>query len=191
LAIVLAVLQIYFVFTAPDKEVFRSSFTFDQGGNTRAIVTPSFDLPGGPGNLSVTLYAPVQNDWVETAIDLVDENTNKSIGFSQTAEYYFGRDGGESWSEGSQDSSFILDSIPGGRYHLVIQPHADAARAGEKTFTLLLRRGVVTWSNFFTALVLLSLYPFWVWYRGRKFELARWSESDLSGGGYTTDDEGE
>jgi DNA-directed RNA polymerase subunit RPC12/RpoP len=191
-ALLVSVLQLYFAFTAQDKEVYKGSFSFNQGEKARPFVSPSFDLPGETGNLSATLYSPVQNDWIETDVELVDEKTNKSTGFSQTAEYYSGTDGGESWSEGSRDSNFILDSVPGGRYHLVIQPNADATRKGEKTFILLLRRNVVTWSNFFVALILLSVYPLSVWCRGRKFELNRWSESDLSGGADNSDeDEGE
>lgn len=198
-ALLIAALQLYFAFTAQDKEVYRDSFTFNQSAKSQPFVTPSFDLPGGSGNLSVTLHSPVQNDWIETGVELVDEKTNKNIGFSQTAEYYSGTDGGESWSEGSQDSNFILDSIPGGRYHLVVQPYADATGTGEKTFTLSLYRDVVTWSNFFAALILLSVYPFLVCYRSRKFESDRWSESDLSPGsadnagiaGNSYEDEGE
>jgi len=192
LAMLLAVAQLFFAFTAPEKQVYRGNFAFNQVDKTKSFLTLPFDLPGGSGNLSVTLHSPVQNDWVEASIDLVDEKTNKSIGFFQTAEYYSGRDGGESWSEGSQDSSFVLSSVPGGRYHLVIQPFADAARGGEKTFTLTLHRGIVTWSNFFLALFLLSVFPLWLWCRGRKFELNRWSESDLStGSADNIDDEGE
>jgi len=188
-AMLLVFLQIYFALTAYDKQVYRESFSFNQAEKTKSYIAPSFDLPGGYGNLSVTLNSPVRNDWLETDVDLVDEKTNKSIGFSQTAEYYSGTEDGESWSEGSRDSNFILDSVPGGRYHLVIRPRSDPAKAGEKTFTISVRRGVVTWSNFFVGLCLLSLYPFWIWCRGRKFELARWSESDLSGGSALSNDD--
>jgi hypothetical protein len=192
-ALLLAVVQLFFAFTAPEKQVYRGNFAFNQSDKTKSFLTPPFDLPGGSGNLSVTLHSPVENDWVEASIDLVDEKTNKSIGFSQTAEYYSGRDGGESWSEGSQDSNFVLSSVPGGRYHLVIQPFADSARPGEKTFTLTMHRGIVTWSNFFLALLMLSVYPLCLWCKSRKFELNRWSESDLSPGSTdnTDDNEGE
>ncbi len=181
-AVLLIIAQLYFAFTAPEKQVYRGRFTFNQNDKAKSFITPPFDIPGGSGNLSVTLNSPVQNDWIETSVDLVDEKTNKHIKFAQTAEYYYGRDEGESWSEGSQDSNFVLSSVPGGRYHLMIQPIADAARGGEKTFTLTLHRGIVTWSNFFVALVLLSFYPLCVWFRSRGFEMKRWSESNLSGG---------
>ncbi len=192
-AIFLTVLQCYFVITAPDKEVFRESFTFRHDERTKAFVTRPFELTGGQGNLSVELHADVQNDWMEASIDLVDEKTNKTIAFSQGAERYSGVDGGESWTEGSQDSRYLLNAVPGGLYHLLVQPAADPLKPGEKTFTLALRRGVVTWSDFFLGLGLLLIYPLCTWCRKNKFEASRWMESDLSPGGTdeTEDDEGE
>ncbi|MBA4372559.1 MAG: hypothetical protein C0402_06815 [Thermodesulfovibrio sp.] len=192
-AIFITLLQMYFVVTSPDKEVFRETFSFRHEERTKAFVTKPFELSGGQGNLSVKLHADVQNDWMEAAIDLVDETTNKTIAFSQTAEHYSGVDGGESWTEGSQDSRFLLNAVPGGRYHLLVQPAADTTKPGEKTFTLSLRRGVVTWSNFFLGLVLLLIYPLCTWCRKNKFEVSRWAESDLSptGADNSEDDEGE
>ncbi|MGC2064361.1 MAG: DUF4178 domain-containing protein [Thermodesulfovibrionales bacterium] len=189
----LLLLQLYFVFSSHDKEVFRENFTFNHGEKSKSFITKPFDLPGGSGNLSVDLNANVQNDWMEAVIELVDEKTNKNIGFLQSAERYSGVDEGESWSEGSQDSHYILSSVPGGRYHLIVQPSADSTKAGDKTFTLSLRRGVVAWSNFFVALLLLFLYPLCGWGRSSSFEKKRWSESDLStvSTDKTEDDEGE
>ncbi len=185
----LALLQLYFAFTAQDKEVYRETFSLTRDDKTKSFISRPFDLQGGYGNVSVNLRAPLDNDWVETEIDLVDESTNKSIEFSETAEYYHGSEGGESWSEGSQDSNFIIDSVPGGRYHLLIQPHTDPMKTGEKSFTLSLKRGVVTWSNFFLAICLLLIYPLCVYFRSRSFELKRWSESDLSGNAASSDDD--
>jgi DNA-directed RNA polymerase subunit RPC12/RpoP len=179
----LTVLQVYFIFTSHDKEVFREQFTFNSSEKNKSITTTSFDLPGGSGNLSADLHANVQNDWMEAVVSLIDEKTNKNIGFSQNAEHYSGVDDGESWSEGSPDAHYILSSVPGGRYHMVVQPTADSTRAGEKTFTLSLRRGVVAWSNFIVALLLLCIYPICGWCRSRGFEAKRWSESDLTPAG--------
>ena len=192
-AVFLLLLQVYFIFSSRDKEVFREDFKFNNSEKSKSFVTGPFDLPGGSGNVSVDLHANVQNDWMEAVIALVDEKTNKSIDFLQSAERYSGVDDGESWSEGSPDSHYILSSVPGGRYHLVVQPSADSTKAGDKIFTLSLRRGIVAWSNFFVALLLLFLYPLCSWGRSSSFEKKRWSESDLSPGSTdkTEDDEGE
>lgn len=176
----LTVLQFYFVLTSPDKEVYRGDFTFSNNETSKTIVTPAFDLPGDLNNLSVTMRSPLQNDWIGAGLDLVDERTGKSLGFEQAVEFYSGTDSDGSWSEGSQDSSMVLSSVPGGRYHLVIQPAADTAKSGEKSFTLSLRRGVATWCNYFLAMSLLAVYPAFICWRSRRFELNRWAESDIS-----------
>ena len=179
----LTMLQIYFVMSAPDKEVFRGDFTFNRSETSKSVVTRSFDIPGGVNNLSVTLTAPLQNDWLETGIDLVDEKTGRTLGFEQSVEYYSGSDSDGSWSEGSRDTNLVLASVPEGRYHLVIQPAADTQRSGETAFSLSLRRGVAGWCNYVLALLLLAIYPAFICWRNNTFEMRRWSESDVSPAG--------
>lgn len=58
--------------------------------------------------------------------------------------------------------------------------NSTASKAPAVTLGVTVRRGVVTWSNFFWALVLISLYPVVVWWRNRRFEMERWSQSDYS-----------
>lgn len=172
----LTVMQIYFTATAPAKQVFQGTFEFIP---SRPIVTPAFDLPGDSANLSVDLYSPVDNNWVEVAVDLVDEKTGKSIEFTEGVEYYSGSDSDGPWTEGSKNKDLILSSVPGGKYHMVIQPNAPGA-IPNKVFKITLSRGVSVWSNFFIAFMLLSIYPLCIWCRGRAFEVRRWSESDMS-----------
>lgn len=50
----------------------------------------------------------------------------------------------------------------------------------ELPYTMVVRRDVVTWSNFLWALALVSFFPALVWWRSRSFELSRWSTSDFS-----------
>jgi hypothetical protein len=189
-AMLLTLLQFYFVVTSPDKKIYSDSFTYNSGETAKPIVSQSFDLPGGLNNLSVEMKSELQNDWMGAYIDLVDDRTGKSLGFEHGVEYYSGTDSDGSWSEGSKESTLVLSSVPGGRYHLVIQPSADPAKPGEKNFTLSLRMGVATWCNYFAALLLLGLFPIFICWRGRSFEARRWSESDLSPNGIS-DDEGE
>ena len=189
-AMLLTILQLYFVAASPNKQVYTGSFTFNSRETAKNLVSPSFELPGGPNNLSIEMKSELQNDWMGADIDLVDDRSGKSLGFEQGVEYYSGTDSDGSWSEGSKESNLVLSSVPGGRYHLVIQPAADPAVPREKSFTIALRMGVATWCNYFAALLLLGLYPVIVCWRGRSFETRRWSESDLSPDS-TSDDEGE
>ncbi|TAN40037.1 MAG: DUF4178 domain-containing protein [Nitrospirae bacterium] len=179
-AALLTLFQLYFAFTAKNKEVFTSHYVFNTTEKAPSYVTPSFDIPGGTGNLSATIKTDLQNDWMEAGIDLVDEKSGKSLGFQQTVEHYSGTDGGESWTEGSQDSSYVLAGVKGGRYHLVIQPSADPKKQGEKSFTISLRRGIATWTNYIVGLILLLIYPLCICLKSGKFEAQRKAESSLS-----------
>ncbi|MBI5640715.1 MAG: DUF4178 domain-containing protein [Nitrospirae bacterium] len=178
-AICLTVLQLYFILALPDRQVYRGDFKINDRKIAKPFITPSFDIPGSTGNISVAVFSPVQNDWLEADIDLVNEETNKNVGFEQGVEYYFGVEDGEGWSEGSQGSTHLLSSVAGGRYHFVIQAGGSGAVA-EKSLSIFVRRGVVVWSNIFVALLLLGVYPLYVIWKNNRFELNRWSESDLS-----------
>jgi len=196
-----------FLVNAHNREIYSQQFTFDPNSGTASGpkngITPfsdltqnpaagqisdtatthssaPFDIPGSMGNLAVDLQAPVQNDWLETSIELVEESSQKTFQFEQGVEYYYGTDSDGSWSEGGQSSDVLLSSVPGGRYRLVVQPAAAAALAREKSFTVRLRRNVPVWSNYFLGLLLLSIYPLCLWMKSRSFEARRWSESDFS-----------
>lgn len=45
---------------------------------------------------------------------------------------------------------------------------------------VVVKRGVTTWSNFLWAIFLISIYPAFVLWRNRSFEMNRWSQSDFS-----------
>jgi hypothetical protein len=54
------------------------------------------------------------------------------------------------------------------------------AKPLEMTYTISVRHDVPTWSNFLWAMFLVSIYPLWMMWRKRSFEMARWSNSDYS-----------
>lgn len=179
-AALLTILQLYFAFAARDLEIFAGKFTFNPRRIASPIVTAAFEIPGDSDNLSLTLMSPVSNDWIEASFDLVNADTKKSLEFAHGVEYYSGSDSDGSWTEGSQTSEFVLSSVPGGRYNLVIQPSSSTSTDQEKSFTLKLRRGVTTWNNYFIALLLLAVYPVCTCWRRCRFELKRNAESNLA-----------
>ncbi len=179
LSILITLMQLFFVSTAYDSEIYRGDFTVNPAEPPKSLLSPSFEVPGGMSNIEVNLYSPVSNDWMETAVELVDEKTNNSIASEIGVEYYSGVDSDGAWSEGSVKSNHALSSVPEGRYHLLIYPAA-ASGSPEKKFTITLRRGVVIWSNYFLALLLLAAYPLYACWRSSRFERDRWSDSDLS-----------
>ena len=189
-AFLLTTLQIYFAVAAPGKIVHSGEYVYSQTAQQQQnIVSPSFDIPGNSDNLEVALNAPVQNDWLEASINLINEKTNEDIEITREVEYYSGTDSDGAWTEGNRNSDIVISSVPGGRYHLIIQPVSSTEVKGDKKFSIVLRRGVATWCNYFLALVLLLIYPLFVWCRGSKFEQNRWAESDLYPGSDDDTDE--
>lgn len=179
LLFLLTVLQFYFIVRAANQVVYEEKFLFKPTERTASFTTPTFELPGGATNLEVALQSPVQNDWMDAEIDLVDDERHSSMEFEQGVEYYSGWDSDGSWTEGNQRSDLVFSSLPGGRYHFVVQPVTSGV-GFEKNFTLTVRRDIVIWSNYFVALLLLAPYPLYLVWRRRAFEVARWADSDYS-----------
>lgn len=191
LVIVLTMLQGLFIGWAMDREVHSESFSFDPAAPSKTFSTPAFELPGDLANVEMAFSAPVSNDWMEASVSLVNEETQQSIDLEEGVEYYFGSDSDGPWTEGSTASGTLLSSVPGGRYHLIVQPVPSSAATQVRNFRIQVKRDVPLWLNFFLALFLLSVYPVCVWMRSRSFEIARWAESDFSPYAASGDDEGE
>ncbi len=162
------------------------SFTFNETepGPQRS---PSFQLPSGMKNLELTLSAPVRNTWFDADIKLINEATGReeedlSIG----VEFYDGRDGGEYWSEGSQQNSVVSSDIRPGNYHLMIQPavpkfnSAYVNRYSTIPFQIALAQNSPNFSAFVWTIVLLGLLPLFMLVVSSNIETKRWSNSDYS-----------
>lgn len=174
-------------FHAHNEEVYSGHFTWRLDDPLNMAVTPQFELRHGVSNVAFRLRSPVNNSWLEVAIDLVNDQTGATYTLEQGVEYYSGYDrDGYWWSEGSGESEKILSSVPAGLYHLNIQATGPATTAWssrtltEQTYSLAVVRDVTTWSNFFLALAFLSAVPIVFWWRSHSFEQARWSTSDFS-----------
>jgi ABC-type multidrug transport system fused ATPase/permease subunit len=184
LLIVLIFIQVFSGERAARQQVFQTAGTYQVGRTNPLIVTQPFEIPGGRQALQFTLWAPVANNWIELGIDLVNAATQTVVAsFEQGIEYYYGVDGGESWTEGSQSTTHLVPAILPGKYYLTVDASADPA-VTEMPFTVTVVRDVLVWSNFWIALCLLLPYPLYCWYRAYRFENARWAESDYSP--YTT-----
>lgn len=178
LALLLVALQLLFHNTASDKIIYQQSFN----GNTlkegqKMFVTPAFEVEGGTKSLVVNVSAPISNDWFFGDFVLVDEKNQTEYEFSKEIEYYFGSEGGESWTEGSKEGEAFLSQIPAGRYHLNIYPEFSFEN---KQFTIEVRRDVPNMSNMWSTLVLIGLFPAYYFIRRYYIESKRWSDSDYS-----------
>jgi hypothetical protein len=146
-------------------------------GTGRVIVSPSFTLQN-QAMLLVELHTTLSNHWLELPVSLVNEQTGQGFEFTKNIEFYSGVEDGESWSEGSRDSDAVLSRVPAGRYHLNFYPVTEAGPAAPD-FAVTVVANPFLWSNFFIVLLLLLVYPAWLYFRRSSHETERWSQSDF------------
>jgi hypothetical protein len=137
-----------------------------------------FELAGGK-NLVIEAFSRVDNQWVYVQGDVVNETTGEVQSFELPVEYYHGVDGGESWSEGSNQQSIFLSAMPKGTYTMRIEAQWDP-NASPPPLHVLVKEGVFHWSHFWLAFLALSLFPLFATIRRFRFEAERWKESAFS-----------
>jgi hypothetical protein len=145
-------------------------------GMAKVIVSPSFTLTHQTA-LQINLSTTLNNQWLELPVSLVNEQTGRGFEFTKSLEYYSGVEDGESWREGSREADAVLSQVPAGRYHLNFYPFTEAGPAAPDIVVSVMADPPL-WSNFFTALVLILIYPAWQYVRRASFETKRWNESD-------------
>ncbi len=168
-------IQTLFAFLSQNKLVYTNRFTYERAKGTAALVTEPFDLTGRRSNVQVEIDTDLSNNWAYFNLALINEETGSAINFGREISYYFGRDGGESWSEGSRRDRVYLPAVASGRYYLLIEPESSATRM---RYTTRVRRDVPRSSYLVWTMALLVLPPVLFWYRKRRFEYTRWLESD-------------
>jgi Domain of unknown function (DUF4178) len=167
---------IFFNNTATNKKVLQANFDSKDLGTQKMFATTSFELEGDLKNLEVKISAPLSNDWFYAEYSLINEATDEEVIFTKELEYYRGTEGGEDWTEGTNESSAFLSSIPGGKYHINIYPEFSLSN---HEFTIQLFRDVPFYSNFFISITLLCVFPLGLLiYKSHK-EKQRWSESEF------------
>ncbi len=151
------------------------------GGKAEQYTTPEFIITKDNGNVQININADIDNSWVYVYGELVNEDTDDTFSFEKTLEYYHGYDGGESWSEGSGQASFLIDGVPGGKYFINLDTDSGGNYpAMRRNYQLVVKRDVGTFSNYFWSLLFVSVFPIMAWLSMRSVEVSRWSESDYS-----------
>ena len=113
---------------------------------------------------------------------LLQEATGQAFGFGLQSDYYHGRDGGESWSEGSRSRTVYVGRVPAGRYVLRLEPEIERGKA-PSYYDIRLRSGVPRMAHLVIVLLLLLIGPIALGISKARFEGRRWAESDYGGGG--------
>jgi hypothetical protein len=145
----------------------------------KSYSTPDFYLPKR-GNVQVQTVAPVKNNWIEFDLALVRENATGVYEATQAIEYYYGYDGGESWSEGSNWAETYFSSVDSGNYRLIVDPSPGQVGLGGMDVSLEIKRNMSVWGNFWIIVLLMFALPIYAvcyrWY----FEYKRWEQSDYA-----------
>jgi hypothetical protein len=175
-AVALTVLLIAIKFLLPEETIFEQTFSTTESS---PIITKSFILQNnvlGSSNLEVSLYSDVQDDWLETELTFLNEQTGTQYEMDMGVEYYSGYDGGESWSEGSHSTEKLISAMPAGRYRIQVTPLTGKP---PHDFRLKVTKNVAMWSNYFILLGVLGLGLLIDYIITSSFEKKRWENSDF------------
>jgi hypothetical protein len=137
-------------------------------------------------NIQITANAPVNNSWADLDVDLVNDQSQEVESVNVPIEYYQGVEDGESWSEGGQEQSAPLSSLPGGQYTLRVegswqnstQPMPVNVKVEQNV-----NRGVNFCCAFFALLIVPALGLIRKW----TFESSRWRDSMFTSSGSSGD----
>lgn len=178
LALLAVVAQVLFMlFAGGGKLLLRQDFDFAAPA-VDELQSREFVIDERVRRLKVRNTTSLDNNWIGLNLTLVDKSGNAAWPASRELAYYYGYDGGESWSEGNRQDEVVFPDIPPGTYYLTV----DADLAPEKPVPVHDRMEVMSvgagWSNFVLLLVFLAIFPIFTRLRHAAFEVRRWAESD-------------
>ncbi|HEV2147576.1 MAG TPA: DUF4178 domain-containing protein [Longimicrobiaceae bacterium] len=142
--------------------------------DVEVAVTQPFELTGRPAALGVDVQTDLANNWVYFNYALIEQESGRATEFGREVSYYFGRDGGEDWTEGSRSDEARVPAVPPGRYVLRIEPDGPAP----VSYTIRVYHDVPSLGFFLAALLVLAVPPVLSLLGGAWFETTRWQESD-------------
>ncbi|MDQ3804082.1 MAG: hypothetical protein M3416_09665, partial [Acidobacteriota bacterium] len=144
---------------------------------TQVIFTDAFELRARQ-NVRVTGTSNVDNNWLYVAGDLINEETGLIQQFDLPIEYYYGVDGGESWSEGGRSYDVTLPALPAGRYTMRLEAQWEKwNQAVAPQLSVRVEQGVPRLLNLILVLVALAVIPVLVFIWQMSFEKRRWADS--------------
>jgi hypothetical protein len=178
-AIFLLVLMAGFDLRAKKEPVLHETYLYNRADakSEPSLVTDVFELTGRTSNVEVKTYAPVSNHWIYLNYALINQDSGQAWDFGREVSYYYGYDSDGSWTEGKQNDSVVVPSIPPGHYYLRIEPEADPSLPNI-TYTVDVIHDVPVFGIYAIAFVALLVPALLISLRAYTFERSRWSESD-------------
>lgn len=177
-AVLAVAIQIGFVVTAQNKEVWRETVSLGGAAHQLERVTGSFEIGGRDTNLVLRNATNVANNWLYLDMTLVDEAAGRSWHADREVSYYSGHDSDGAWSEGDPKDEVVFAGVPAGRYHLELAAETQPGARAPVTSQLSVLRDVPGWLNLGLLLGALALGPVFAYMRSAGFESRRWAESD-------------
>ncbi len=181
LALLLAtVLQLVSSGGNTDKPVFNNRYELTAADKTKTLTSDSFSIPK-QASLAIVSSSPLNNDWLELDLALIDDKDQEIRIAKQAIEYYSGISyDGYHWAEGNQGVETVFSAIPKGNYRLLVDVDSGSLQNGNlASLSLSIKYGVRSWANYWYTFFLILLYPLYVSIRYKFTEWRRWSESDL------------
>lgn len=179
LALLAVLVQVFFVvFAGGQQLLLRQSLTFSPLLGQESQNTREFEVRGKPRKLTVRNRTSLANNWMGLDLTLVNKASGEAWPASRELSYYYGNDGGESWSEGNRDDELVFRDIPPGIYYLALDPELAPEKPVPVQDTLEVFSGGVGWSNFVMVMLFLVIFPIFTRLRHAAFEASRWAESD-------------
>lgn len=164
------------VLLGPGGKVASQSLVFTPDDDEPKL-SAEFVLDGQTNRLQVAHDTSLNNNWVGVNAILVNQDTGENWQASRELSFYSGVDGGESWSEGSQDQELVFADLPPGRYQLALESDMDAT-SPPVTDRLTISRAGPRWSSLVLVLLFLVAFPVYTRVGRGGFEIKRWAESD-------------
>jgi len=178
LVLVALALQAFFYFVSSGKVLLRQDFTFSPQMAEETVVTREFEVRERPRKITVRNATSLDNNWIGLDLMLVNKATGQAWPAARELAYYYGRDGGESWSEGNSSDEVVFLNIPPGTYYLTLDPDIAPEKPVPVRDVVEVVAGGAGWSNFAMVMVFLAFFPIFTRLRHAAFEARRWAESD-------------
>lgn len=150
-----------------------------QNERDKIFSTPVFNF-AKRSNLFVKSMVPVNNDWMELDLSLVNDASNESYEARQVVEYYSGYDEGEYWTEGRQVAESSFSSVPAGNYRLLVDPSPGQMEPNGMVVSFELKSNVGVWGNFWMIFFFIIVFPLYAFLYRWYFESKRWENSDYA-----------
>lgn len=179
LTIIWGIFQFYFHSISKEEIVYSQSFNISDSLNKKEIYTKPFDLKYGTTNAEIKINTDIDNNWLYTAVTLVNEKTGDIYDLDLEAQYYHGYEDGGYWSEGENWVSKVISQVPEGRYYLIIYSEKPS-NVAYVNMNISVARDVFVFSNGLLVLIILAIFPAYYFYKVVNFEKERWYNSNYS-----------